>query len=307
MSTLKTIVGLGCVILASFMGLFALVSFGYGPLWFKFVLVVFTVGLLATGAFLVFKRNSPLSKSAKVLMMVFVGSIVLGWTALDSHIRSERDALRNRAREFLARSVPEMFKTDTIDNYQAAPNDTVLSNSHALIRRYAENGRIRWSAAIQGQFAGQPFETYACEKAAATNEVARLYITDCKAIIDKEWEMGFWHAVQDMIELRLTIPEIEEEDRVDRFIEKIQGVWTNGSGTVTISPHGTFSGVWSSQTSTNVLKGNQVFRAGDNVLMVYPNGQAGTSINGEKDFRIIHVDDHNLIYEVDGETNRMSR
>jgi hypothetical protein len=307
MSDVKVVAGLACLVLAVFLGLFAWVSFFWGPLWFKFVPVVSTVGLVATGLFLILKRSSALSKNAKRLMSIFVGVLVLGWIALDFHIRSERNTLQNRARVFLARPVPEMFKTDTIDGYQARPNDTVLSTSHRLIRRYAENGRIRWSAAIQGQFAVQPFETSACEEAAATNEAARLYIADCKAIIEEEWKMGFWHAVQDTIELKRTIPEIEEEDRVDRFIQKIDGTWTNGSGTMTISPNGTFSAVWSSQSQTNALKGTQVFRASDKVLMVYPDNPGGTSANGEKEFRILHVDEHNLVYAVDGQTNSMSR
>jgi len=183
----------------------------------------------------------------------------------------------------------------------------VLSGSRRLVDRYANNGRIRWSAVIQGQFATQPFETSYCEDAAKTNEQARLYIVECKAIIDKEWEMGFWHWFQDTIEMKRSIPEIEEEDRVDRFIQQIDGTWTNGSGTMTISPNGTFSAARSSPTHTNVLKGTQVFRASDKVLMVYPDGPPGTSIGGKKEFRIVHVDEHNLVYEVDGQTNSMSR
>jgi hypothetical protein len=288
-------------------GLFAWVSFRWGPLWFKFVPLAFTVGLVATGLFLIFKRSSPLSKNARTVIIIFVSALVLVCITLDFHIRRERDTLQSRAKEFLSRPVPEMFKTDSIDGYQARENETVLSGSRRLIERYANNGRIRWSAAISGQFATQPFETAACEEAAATNEEARLYIVACKSIIGKEWEMGFWQWVQDTIEVKGTIPEIEEENRVDRFIQKIDGTWTNASGTMTINPNGTFSAVWSNQTYTNALKGNQVFRASDNVLMVYPNGPGGTPIGGEKDFRIIHADDHNLIYEVDGQTNSMSR
>jgi hypothetical protein len=119
--------------------------------------------------------------------------------------------------------------------------------------------------------------------------------------------MGFWHWVQDTIEMKRSIPEIEEEDSVDRFIQQIDGTWTNGSGTMTISPNGTFSAMWTTPTHTNFLKGTQGFRASDKVLMVYPDGPAATSIGGEKEFRIVRVDGHNLVYEVDGQTNSMSR
>ena len=115
--------------------------------------------------------------------------------------------------------------------------------------------------------------------------------------------MGFWQWVEDTIELKRRIPEIEEEDRVDRFIQQIDGTWTNGSSTMTISPNGTFSAMWSNHT----FRGEQGFRASDRVLMVYPDSPAGTPTSAEKDFRIIHVDEHNLIYEVDGQTNSMSR
>jgi len=65
MSTLKTILGLCCAVVAFFLGIFAWASFRWGPLWFKFVPIGFTVGLLVTGLFLILKRNSPLSKNAK--------------------------------------------------------------------------------------------------------------------------------------------------------------------------------------------------------------------------------------------------
>jgi hypothetical protein len=307
MSTVKVIAGLGCMVAALVLGPVAWVCFVYGNLWLKFVAVGSVLGLAAIGLFLILKRRSPLSKRAKMLITIFISALIISPIILDVFIRGERNALQIRAKEFLSRPVPDMFKTDAIDGYQARPNETVLSTSRRLIERYANNGRIRWSAAISGQFAVQPFETASCEEAAKTNEAARIYIVDCKAIIDKEWGMGFWQWVEDTIEMKRTIPEIEEEDRVDRLIQQIDGTWTNSSGTMTISPNGTFSAIWSSQTCTNIIKGTQVFRARNAVFMVYPDGPAGTSSTSEKDFRIIHVDEHNLVYEVDDQTNSMSR
>ena len=185
----------------------------------------------------------------------------------------------------------------------------VFGYSLILIERYATKGRIRWSAVIQGQFActGEGVNPNIRSDAIDTNEEVRLYLSERNAILAKEWRMGFWQFVEDTIEMKRTIPEIEEEDRVDRFIEQIEGTWTNKSGTMTVSPNGTFSAAWWSKPQTNSFKGRQVFRARDKVLMVYPDGPAGTPMDGEKDFRIIHVDGHNLIYEVDGQTNSMSR
>lgn len=307
MSIVKIIGGLACLFIALLIMPFAWVSLASGILWFKFIPAAFTLGLIGVARVLIFKRRLPLSRPAKTLIAILISILIVSPIMLEFWIRGERNALQKRAKEFISRPVPDMLNTDAIDGYQARQNETVLSTSRRLIERYANNGRIRWSAAIQGQFAIQHLETAACEEAARTNEQARLYIVVCQAIIDKEWEMGYWQWVQDTIERKGTIPEIEEEDHVDRFVQQINGTWTNGSGTMTISRNGTFSAVWSSQTHTNFLKGTQVFRALDKVLMVYPDSPTGTSTNGEKDFRIIHVDDHNLIYEVGNQTNSMSR
>lgn len=45
----------------------------------------------------------------------------------------------------------------------------------------------------------------------------------------------------------------------------------------------------------------QMFRANDETLQVM------LADNQEKDFGIIHLDDHNLIYKADGQTNFMNR
>src|SRR5437867_12309612 len=82
----------------------------------------------------------------------------------------------------------------------------------AIIERYANKGGIRWSAVIQAQFATGPFRIAACGDAARTNEEAPVYLSDCKAILDQEWRMGFWQWVEDTIEMKRRIPEHEEED-----------------------------------------------------------------------------------------------
>jgi hypothetical protein len=45
-----------------------------------------------------------------------------------------------------------------------------------------------------------------------------------------------------------------------------------------------------------------MFRVKDGVLVVMP-----ANADKEEFFRIIHVDDHNLVYELDNQTNSMSR
>jgi len=152
-----------------------------------------------------------LKKFFKILLLL-VAVLVSGAVILDVHIRHERKTLQTRAKEFLSRPVPSMFQTNEIDGYQARPNEDVLSVSRALIERYAKAGRIRWSARIQGEMAVQPFETAFCGDAAKTNEEARIYTEDCKAIIAEEWRMGYWQWVEDTMELKQRIPEIEEED-----------------------------------------------------------------------------------------------
>ena len=307
MSIVKVIAGVVCVVMALLSVPFAWICFAWGVFWFKFIPAAFTIGLMAIGLFLIWKRRFPLSTAAKILITIFMSLIIAGPITLDIWIRCERHTLQNQAKEFLSLPVPEMFDTNTIDAYQARENETVLSTSRNIIKRYANNGRIRWSAAISGQFAVQHFETYSCEEAAKTNEEARLYIVECQAIIDKEWEMGFWQWIEDTIEIKKTIPEYEEEDAPNRWINQLCGTWTNAFGSMTISPNGRFSAISFNQGQTNIFAGTESFYGDDKILKVYPPQPTVTTSIIEKDFKILHLDDHSLIYEVDGQTNFMGR
>ena len=152
-----------------------------------------------------------LKRFLKVLFLL-VAVLVAGAVILDFNIRHERKVLQMRAKEFLSRPVPAMFQTNEVGGFVAGSDRTVLSVSRAIIQRYANNGRIRWSAQIGAQMAVQPFETAFCRNAAKTNELARIYIEDCIALIAEEKRMMFWQWVEDIIELKTRIPEIEEED-----------------------------------------------------------------------------------------------
>src|SRR5579872_3085860 len=133
------------MVIALFVVPFAWVSMVSGILWFKFIPAAFIIGLIALGLFLILRRRSPLSRLAKTLTPIFISALIVSPIMLDCWIRGERHALQHRAMEFLSRPVPDMFQTDSIDGYQARPNETVLSTSRRLIERYANNGRIRWS------------------------------------------------------------------------------------------------------------------------------------------------------------------
>jgi hypothetical protein len=45
-----------------------------------------------------------------------------------------------------------------------------------------------------------------------TNEEVRRYSSESHAILAEEWRMGFWQWIEDTIEMKDKIPEIEEED-----------------------------------------------------------------------------------------------
>jgi hypothetical protein len=213
MSVLKMIAGVGCMVGALLLGCFSLLSFHYWQnICIACVPFLFTIGLFVAGEFFFAKRSSPSSKQTRILIGLVLGIPVMSIPILYLDIRRDRKVLQMRATEFLSRPVPGMFNTNQLGIFSESADRTVLSMPRAIIARYAKNGRIRWSARIQGEFAMSPFGVDACEEAAKTNEAARLYVVDCKAILDEEWRMGFWQWVEDTLEMKTTIPEIEEED-----------------------------------------------------------------------------------------------
>lgn len=153
-----------------------------------------------------------------VLILVF---LLASPTLLVAKIRHDRQSLQERARAFLARPVPKLLQPD-VDGYmgyqwvgtneQAELN--IFGRSHQLIERYATNGRIRWSAVIQGQFAVKSEHLYfpGADELERTNEEVRAYLAERNAILSDEWRMGFWQWIEDTIELKQKIPEHEEED-----------------------------------------------------------------------------------------------
>jgi hypothetical protein len=314
MSIVKIIASLACMLAGFFMGLFAWASLCCPDLWFKFVPAFFAIGLITLAIFLFIKRRSPLANSAKWEIAGFFCLLLLFPVLLDFHIRTERHTLQTRARTFLARPIPKLLIPDSqgyVGGYYVDTNAGVANGvfgfSRVLIERYATKGRIRWSAAIQGQFActGDNCLNGNISEDVLTNEDVRRYSAESHAILADEWRMGYWQWVEDTMEFKSVIPEIEEEDKVARFAQQLDGTWTNGSGTMSISNNGTFSAISLNHGHSNILKGTEVFYS--NGFKVTPDGPPIRPSDDEKDFIVIHVDDHHLIYEVDDQTNSMSR
>jgi hypothetical protein len=223
---MKVIAGLGCLVEALPLGFLALGLFSNRFLRvsagvFAFVPAIFALGLVALGVFLILKRDSVLSKKAKVLLAVFMGIFVAGPVILDIHIRHERRLLQLRAKAFLSRPLPKLLIPDAEGNVggryvdtNSGPQNGVLGFSRVLIERYANTGRIRWSARIQGQFAdtGDGVNFNYQSDAIKTNEEVNLYLAERNAILGKEWQMGFWQLVEDVMEMKMPPPEFEEEN-----------------------------------------------------------------------------------------------
>lgn len=221
MRTLKVIAGLVCLAAALPLGMFAWVSFSWGELWFKLVPAALTLALVAIGFFLILRRSSVISARTKVVIIIFFGVLVASPLLLDIHIRHERKVLQTRAKEFLLRPIPKLLVPDSegyVGGYfvdtNAGPQNGVFGYSLILIERYATNGRIRWSARIQGQFActSEGVNPNIRSDAIDTNEEVRLYLAERNAILGEEWRMGFWQWVEDTIEMKDKVPEHDEED-----------------------------------------------------------------------------------------------
>jgi hypothetical protein len=91
---------------------------------------------------------------------------------------------------------------------------------------------------------------------------------------------------------------------------QIAGTWTReGSGTMTFTSDGSFSTILRKPDHTNSFAGTWQIR--DRVLiMTLTNAPAikGRSlVGGVERYNIIHVDDHEFLYEESGQTHTLSR
>ena len=146
--------------------------------------------------------------------------------------------------------------------------------------------RIRWSAAIlQGEFActGDNCLNPNISDEVTTNEEVRRYSAESHAILAKEWRMGFWQWIEDAIEMKDKIPEIEEEDQYNGWIDRLGGTWTNENfETMTISNNGTFSASWVRPAGTNIFKGTELFMGAASILRVVRDTQSHILQDGDE-------------------------
>lgn len=221
MHIIKVILGLICFVAALLFGLFALACRGWESILLACIPAAFAMCLVIVGRLLIVNRRSPLSSRAKFLIILVVAAVIVSPIVLDIHIRHERAALQARSKEFLLRPIPKLLIPDSngyVGDYyidtNSGPQNGVFGYSQILIKRYADTGRIRWSARIQGQFAvtGEGVNGNIRSDAINTNEEVLAYMAERNAILAEEWRMGFWQWVEDTIEMKTSIPEIEEED-----------------------------------------------------------------------------------------------
>ena len=140
-----------------------------------------------------------MKKDSKIRLALIVG-LILSMMLFAVHTWHERNPLQARAKEFLARPVPQMFQTNEIGGFGVGPNRTVLSDSRSIIEQYAVNGQIRQTSAIAAQMALSNFEISFCSNAAKTDKAALNYIEECKEIRDAVWRMGGRQVIENLIE-----------------------------------------------------------------------------------------------------------
>jgi hypothetical protein len=225
MRVLKVIAGVVCLLAGLYLGLFAwglaICPFYRPALWFKLVPVGFAAGIFLFGILLILRRSSRLSCPMKWTMAGVLCLLVSSAALLDFHIRQERKNLQGQAKAFLSRPIPKLLIPNSegeVGGYFVDANtgtaNGVFGYSRVLIARYATKGRIRWSAAIQAQFACMDdtcLNPNISENVITNNEVRR-YSAESHAILADEWRMGYWQWIEDTIEIKIKIPEIEEED-----------------------------------------------------------------------------------------------
>jgi len=222
MKTAKVIIGLIILAAALYYLPFVMMCFAHSELWLKWLPIAIECGVISAGIFFIRKRKQKFSIKAKALLLVLLAVTIVTPAFLVLKIRSDRKALQLRAQEFLKRPIPKLLIPNSegeVGGYYVDTNagvaNGVFGYSRVLIERYATKGRIRWSAAIQGEFActGDNCLNGNISDEVTTNEEVRHYSAESHAILAQEWRMGFWQWVEDTMEFKSVIPEIEEEDQ----------------------------------------------------------------------------------------------
>jgi hypothetical protein len=92
--------------------------------------------------------------------------------------------------------------------------------------------------------------------------------------------------------------------------QQIAGTWTRDeSGTLTFAPDGSFSIVSWKQSHTNSFAGT--WQISERVLIMTitnaPVIKGRSLVGGVERYNIVHVDDHQFLYEESGQTHTLSR
>ena|ERR1017187_3622344 len=95
-----------------------------------------------------------------------------------------------------------------------------------------------------------------------------------------------------------------------KFARQIAGTWTNESSvTMTFTPDGNFSTLWLSPRRTNIFEGTWQIR--DGIVIFTTTNASGTEphapVSDVGRAKIIHVDDHQLVYTSDEQTISLGR
>jgi hypothetical protein len=95
----------------------------------------------------------------------------------------------------------------------------------------------------------------------------------------------------------------------DKLGKQVTGTWIReGPGTLTITPDGSFSSVFSMPDHTNIFTGT--WQIADGVfLMTLTNAsvpQARKLIGGVERYKIVHMDDHKFMYDENGQIHTLN-
>jgi hypothetical protein len=92
--------------------------------------------------------------------------------------------------------------------------------------------------------------------------------------------------------------------------QNVSGTWTRDVyGTMTIAPDGSWSNMALNANLTNFYAGTWQLKDGV-IIMTLTNtsvSDESSSVGHTKQYNVIHVDDHQFIYELSGVTNTLNR
>jgi len=91
--------------------------------------------------------------------------------------------------------------------------------------------------------------------------------------------------------------------RDTKLAEEIPGTWTHSAHAMAMTPDGSFTESFRSKTGTNTFAGTWQIKDGI-LIFTTTNDPAGASVQR---YKISHLDAHQLVYEMNGQTITLSR